>query len=111
MHLPTTAKLLRYSIVANMLGLPALVLPMGLVDPTPTTASGTTTSTASASSSSTGGIGRLPASLQLIGQPWQEAVLLRIGCLLEAAQRAAGVPAPLPPLVISNPVAKVYSTA
>ncbi|KIZ06891.1 hypothetical protein MNEG_1064 [Monoraphidium neglectum] len=85
MHLPSTAKLLRYSIQANVLGLPALVVPVGAVQE---------------------GGARLPTSLQLIGRPWQEATLMRVGAVLEAALAAGGGGAPPPALRMPNPLSK-----
>ncbi len=84
LHLPTVAALLRYSTPANTLGLPALAVPVGAAE---------------------GGGARLPVSLQLMARPWHEASLLRAGCLLEAALRERGAGAPLPQLLVSNPVA------
>ncbi|GBF99222.1 fatty acid amide hydrolase-like [Raphidocelis subcapitata] len=95
LHLPTTGRLLRFSIQANMLGLPAITVPISTVDP----ADGGSGSGAAAAASPP-----LPVSLQLIGPAWADASVLRAGALLEAALRARGDSAPLPPLMMPWPL-------
>ena len=63
-----------------MLGLPAMSVPVG----------------ASASS-------HMPVGLQLVGQPWREATLLRVAAALEAALGAAGLERPRPQVYL-NPI-------
>jgi aspartyl-tRNA(Asn)/glutamyl-tRNA(Gln) amidotransferase subunit A len=92
-HLPTTAALLRYTIQANVLGLPAIVVPLGTVG-------------------GTGAAGAaLPAGLQLIGRPWHEATLLRAGAALEASLAARGGGAPLPRVMMPNPLLQASRAA
>jgi Asp-tRNA(Asn)/Glu-tRNA(Gln) amidotransferase A subunit family amidase len=68
-----------------MLGIPGLSLPVGV--------------------SSLAGSQGLPLALQLMGPPWHEATLLRVGAALEGALAAAGVPLPRSPQVHINPLA------
>jgi Asp-tRNA(Asn)/Glu-tRNA(Gln) amidotransferase A subunit family amidase len=56
----STLAVMRFIVAGNLLGLPGLTVPVGY-DP-----------------------GGLPIGLQLIGRPWEEALLLRAGRLLEA---------------------------
>lgn len=53
------AKLMRYQIAANFLGLPAITIPVGYDDE------------------------GMPIGLQLLGRPWSEATLLRVACAIE----------------------------
>jgi Asp-tRNA(Asn)/Glu-tRNA(Gln) amidotransferase A subunit family amidase len=92
LHLTQTSRLTRYTIPASLLGLPALALPLG-----------------TAPCRSTGA--RLPTSLQLIGRPWQDATVLRVGAVLEAGLREAGFAAPLPALRMPNPLVKAVGKA
>jgi Asp-tRNA(Asn)/Glu-tRNA(Gln) amidotransferase A subunit family amidase len=102
MHLPTTSKLMRFAGIANVLGLPAIVVPVGAVDgpgPAPRRSAGAKGDGGAAAA------GRLPVGLQLIGPPWRDASVLRAGCLLEAALRGAGLRAPLPARRMPSPLA------
>lgn len=74
LHLPTAAKLVRFTMPANILGLPAISLPVGAA-PAPG--------------------GALPVALQLIGPPWHEATLLRAAWHLGSGLAASGGGAPL----------------
>lgn len=64
-NLPLLSRLQRYSHAANLLGYPALTVPVGTDD--------------------TCG---LPVGLQLMGAHWQEAALLRLGAVMEGAVHA-----------------------
>ena len=85
LHLPTTAKLVRFTTAANLLGLPALAIPVG-----------------GQMAACPGG--NLPVSLQLIGRPWCEATILRAGHALEQALRARNSGAPAAAMRL-NPLA------
>lgn len=83
MNLTQVGKLVRFTQQANLLGLPAIVLPLAPAD---------------------GAGGGMPASVQLIGQQWHDAALLRAAAALEAALAAEGLAPPLPG-VLANPLA------
>lgn len=70
----TTTRLMRFSQIANMIGLPALTVPVGLVP---------SRDEASPSSASEDKPPLLPASVQLMGRPWEEDLLFQIGSVLE----------------------------
>lgn len=93
LHLPTTAALIAFTSAANFLGLPALALPVGAAAP------------ADEGEGEGGALPPLPVALQLIGQPWRDASLMRAGLLLEAALAEAGMGAPLPELLMPDPLA------
>ena len=82
LDLAQASRMTRFTIQASMVGLPAIALPVGMVK---------------CRSTST----QLPAALQLIGRPWHEASLLRIGAALEARLRG---PVPLPRVVMPDPL-------
>lgn len=89
-------KLVRFTQQANLLGLPAIVLPVGTgatTDRTPGDARGPAPNP------------KLPVALQLIGQPWHDASLLRTACILEEALRSVNAPVLLPALAV-NPLVK-----
>ena len=77
----TTTKLMRFMVQANMLGLPALTAPVGAAMGDDRARGGSSPGPP------------LPVGLQLIGEPWDEATLLRVGAALDAAQ---GEVLPLP---------------
>ncbi|KAL4858988.1 Fatty acid amide hydrolase [Chlorella vulgaris] len=90
--LGTTTSLMWYMQAANMLGLPAISVPVGAVP-----------STHSHTPAAAGGDGPtppllLPVALQLMAPCWHEASLLRVGAVLEAAAAEAGKALPLPPV-------------
>lgn len=64
-NLPVVDQLMRFIRVANLTGFPALSLPVGL-----------------------DALG-LPVGFHLMGRPWEEALLLRLGLVIEAAMRPA----------------------
>lgn len=85
---PQTSRVMRFMVAPNMLGLPALSLPVGCV---PEEAEGST----SARSNAGGGGGRgavqlLPVGLQLMGRPLCEATLLRVAAVLEVGGERGG---------------------
>jgi Asp-tRNA(Asn)/Glu-tRNA(Gln) amidotransferase A subunit family amidase len=118
LHLPTTSKLSRFAGVANILGLPAVVVPVGSIEPE---GSGGGPGARGGSSGGEGKLGKrklgkgkqapampaalLPVALQLMGPPWHDASVLRAGCLLEAALRAGGAAPLLPRRRARNPLA------
>lgn len=99
----TTTALMHYVLAANMIGLPALTVPVGAVPCTNGAAGAisarTPKASASASASAGGGGGLLlPVGLQLMGPCWHEGSLLHAGAVLEAAVAASRAPLQLPPV-------------
>jgi Asp-tRNA(Asn)/Glu-tRNA(Gln) amidotransferase A subunit family amidase len=78
-----------YMQAANMLGLPAISVPVG--------AAPSTHAAAAASSGGAAPAPRLPVALQLMAPCWHEASLLHAAAVLEAAVVAGAAP-PLPPV-------------
>ncbi|KXZ42730.1 hypothetical protein GPECTOR_121g430 [Gonium pectorale] len=76
-NLRQVSVVMRFMVAPNMLGLPAISLPVGMVP-------AEEDSPAAAAAGGGGGV-MLPAGLQLIGRPLAEATLLRAGAVLEAA--------------------------
>lgn len=70
----TTTSLMRFSQIANMIGLPALTVPVDLVP---------SQDRAAAPEDSLEVRKMLPASVQLMGRPWEEDLLFLIGSVLE----------------------------
>jgi Asp-tRNA(Asn)/Glu-tRNA(Gln) amidotransferase A subunit family amidase len=91
------SRLVRFTQAANTTGIPALVLPLM---PKPDSSCGTCGAPGAPTT------GQLPASFQLMGQPWHDAALMRTGYVLEQALRATGVFPPPPPLVCNTLPAK-----
>ncbi|PNW86966.1 hypothetical protein CHLRE_02g103350v5 [Chlamydomonas reinhardtii] len=94
-NLQQVSRVMRFIVAPNMIGLPALSLPVGLVP-------AEEDRTAAAGPSS--GAVMLPAGLQLMGRPQEEATLLRVGAVLEAELAKAGVTAGAAPPVHINPL-------
>jgi Asp-tRNA(Asn)/Glu-tRNA(Gln) amidotransferase A subunit family amidase len=70
----TTTSLMRFSQIANMIGLPALTVPVDLVP----------SRNKAAAPEDTLQVGKmLPASVQLMGRPWEEDLLFHVGSVLE----------------------------
>lgn len=79
----TTIRLMRFLPACNMLGLPAISVPVGAVPMPP-------------AGGQKGGADSvmLPVGLQLVAPPWHEASLLAAGAVLEAAVGESAVPQP-----------------
>lgn len=87
--LATTTLLMWYMQAANLLGLPAISVPIGAVP--------CTHATAAASGGGAGAALRLPAALQLMAPCWHEGSLLHAAAVLEAAV-GAGAQRSMPPV-------------
>ncbi|PNH08477.1 hypothetical protein TSOC_005059 [Tetrabaena socialis] len=109
LHNFRVSRVMRFVVAANMLGLPALSLPVGWVPeeegggaPATTNRPAAVVAPLAGGDAKAGAVGKatveavaaappadgrllLPAGLQLIGRPMQEATLLRVGAVLEAA--------------------------
>lgn len=108
--LATTTSLMHYMLAANMLGLPAVSVPVGAVPSThPRPAAGKKAAAvgatpAAASPGNTGGGGGsaadllLPVGLQVMALAWHEASLLHVAAVLEAAVATAGCGPQRPPV-------------
>ena len=84
--LSLTTKLMRFCQIANMLGLPALTVPVGLSSSGSSRGSATTTSPP------------LPIGLQFMAPAWNEAVLLYVASMTEQVVNAEGSFTNKPPL-------------
>lgn len=74
---------MRYMVAANMLGIPAISVPVGLAsDPS---SGDVAAAMARHSGSAATAACELPVGLQIMAQPWQEALLFRVAAALEAA--------------------------
>lgn len=102
--LATTTSLMHYMLAANMLGIPAVSVPVGAVPSThPRPAAGKKAAAAAADAGAGAGSGGssellLPVGLQVMGPAWHEASLLHVAAVLEAAVVAAGCGPQLPPV-------------
>lgn len=100
--LATTTSLMHYMLAANMLGIPAVSVPVGAVPSThPRPAAGKKAAAAAADAAAGGGNGGssellLPVGLQVMGPAWHEASLLHVAAVLEAAVVAAGCAPQMP---------------
>ncbi|GBF95943.1 fatty acid amide hydrolase-like [Raphidocelis subcapitata] len=94
--------LVRFTAAANVLGLPALALPVGRDPAGACSGCGVRGDDPDAP--------QLPASFQLIGQPWHDAELLKVGFAVEEALAESGVPVPVPPVYV-NPLARPAAAA
>jgi Asp-tRNA(Asn)/Glu-tRNA(Gln) amidotransferase A subunit family amidase len=109
--LATTTSLMHYMLAGNMLGLPAVSVPVGAVPSThPRPAAGKKAAAAAGAApaaaspgntgggSSSSGEPLLPVGLQVMAPAWHEAGLLHVAAVLEAAVAAAGCGPQLPPV-------------
>ncbi|KAI8469633.1 MAG: amidase signature domain-containing protein [Monoraphidium minutum] len=130
LDLTQTSKLVRFTQPANVLGFPALTLPVGRDHGAPPPPSrpasapgsrapsrgGSRPASACGGRPSGGGAGavapehEMPVGLQVLAAPWRDASLLALGVVLEEALRSEGVEAPLPPVVV-NPLADAAARA
>lgn len=108
--LATTTSLMHYMLAANMIGIPAVSVPVGAVPSThprlpigKKAAAAAGVAPAAASPGNTGGGGGsseplLPVGLQVMAPAWHEASLLHVAAVLEAAVAAVGCGPQLPPV-------------
>ena len=107
--LATTTSLMHYMLAANMIGIPAVSVPVGAVPsthprpPLGKKAAAAAGVAASAPGNPAGGSGGsseplLPVGLQVMAPAWHEASLLHVAAVLEAAVAAAGCGPKLPPV-------------
>ncbi|KAI7839845.1 hypothetical protein COHA_006430 [Chlorella ohadii] len=109
--LATTTSLMHYMLAANMLGIPAVSVPVGAVPSThprppagkkAAAAAGTASAAAAPGNTGSGGSSSseplLPVGLQVMSPAWHEASLLHVAAVLEAAVAAAGCGPQLPPV-------------
>lgn len=87
--LATTTALMLYMHGANLIGFPAISVPVGAVPSTHATAGSQVSHRPQAPP-------LLPVGLQLMAPCWHEASLLHAGAVLEAAVAEAGAATPLP---------------
>ncbi|KAG2486612.1 hypothetical protein HYH03_014780 [Edaphochlamys debaryana] len=85
-NLQQVSRVMRFVVAANMLGLPAISVPVGLV---PAEEDASKVAAAAAGAGGPGGPLMLPAGLQLLGRPQAEATLLRAAAVLEAVLGSA----------------------
>lgn len=108
--LATTTSLMHYMLAANMLGIPAVSVPVGAVPSThprpPAGKKAVAAAGAASAAPAPGNTGSgsssseplLPVGLQVMAPAWHEASLLHVAAVLEAAVAAAGCGPQLPPV-------------
>ncbi|KAG2454611.1 hypothetical protein HYH02_000452 [Chlamydomonas schloesseri] len=103
-NLQQVSRVMRFIVAPNMVGLPALSLPVGLVPAEEDRLGAGAGAGAAAGAGPSSGAVMLPAGLQLMGRPQEEATLLRVGAVLEAELAKAGVAGGATPPVHINPI-------
>ena len=100
LNLAQCGRLVRFCQQANVLGLPAVTLPLGAVECGACGGGGGNCATGSGTKAAAATPAHLPRGLQLIGAPWRDATLLRVACVAEEALRAERLAAPAPALCL-----------